>query len=602
MMLMKTSFVRNAAVFATAILCLSSCGRKAETPPEKSAANYPLPDPPLVADCEPGLRGGRLVIALYHDPKTFNPITEEETSSDVIVRRLFLPLCRFDYANQQVKPGLAESWTVAPDQKTWTFKLRKGLRWSDGEPLTAEDVVFTFQAMYDTNSVNSLADSQKVKGKPFTVTRLDDLTVQIVTPEIYAPFLESCAAVVRIIPGHKLAAALAGRKFDSAYGIDTRPADLVGSGPFKLKEYKSGERVLLERNPYFLEVDKHGTRLPYFDNIIYTIVPDLNALSLRLLNGESDVLDSIRPEDYEQFQAAAATGKFRFLDLGYGLEWQYLWFNMNPNKNEKTGRPYLDPKKLKWFAQKKFRQAVSYAIDRDSIVKSIYAGRAEPNYGLVGHENPKWFNPAIRSYPYDLEKARALLAEIGIKDRKGDGVLEDAEGNPIEFVFNADTGNGTANKVALMIQSDWKQLGFKVIYQQLEFNTLVDRIIVDHNYDCILLGWNWTCLDPVVNYMGILPSSAHDHDWNPNQKTPATPWEARVDELMNAQLKSFDFNERKKEFDEVQMILSDELPVISTVTPRVFAAGRPDIGNLRPTPFILYHLTWNAEELYFKNK
>jgi peptide/nickel transport system substrate-binding protein len=590
-------------VFAALTVCLSGCGKKSENAvTEKSAASYPLPDPPLVADCAPGKQGGRLVIASFNNPKTFNPITEEEVYSSVIVRHLFLPLCRFDVAKQEVKPGLAESWTVAPDQKTWTFKLRKGLRWSDGEPLTADDVLFTFQAMYDTNSPHAKADSQKVNGRPFTVTKVDDLTVQIVTPEVYAPFLESCAANVWIIPKHKLAAALAERRFDSAYGVNTSPPDLVGSGPFKLKDYKPGELALLERNPYFIEVDKNGTRLPYFDNIIYTIVPNMNALSLRFLSGESDVFEDINPDDCEQFQAAAATGKFMFFDLGYSLVWQYLWFNMNPNKNEKTGQPYLDPKKLKWFEQKQFRQAVSYAIDRDSIVKSIFAGRAEPNYGLVGHENPKWFNPAIHSYPYDLEKARALLAEIGIKDRNGDGVLEDAEGNPIEFVFNADTGNSTWNKVALMIQSDWKKLGFKVIYQPLEFNTLDDRIIVNHNYDCVLLGWSWDSLDPGVNYMGILPSSAHDHDWNPNQKTPATPWEARVDELMNSQLKSFDFNERKKEFDEVQVILSDELPVISTVTPRVFAASRPDIGNLRPTPFTTFRLTWNAEELYFKNK
>ena len=370
------------------------------------------------------MRGGRLVIASFNNPKTFNPITEEEVYSDVIVRHLFLPLCRFDFAKQEVKPGLAESWTVAPDQKTWTFKLRKGLRWSDGEPLTADDVLFTFQAMYDTNSAHARADSQKVNGRPFTITKVDDLTVQIVTPEIYAPFLESCAARVWIISKHKLAAALAERRFDSAYGVNTSPPDLVGSGPFKLKDYKPGELALLERNPYFLEVDKNGTRLPYFDNIIYTIVPDMNALSLRFLSGESDVFEDISPDNCEQFQAAAATGKFRFFDLGYSLVWQYLWFNMNPNKNDKTGQPYLDPKKLKWFGQKQFRQAVSYAIDRNSIVKSIYAGRAEPNYGLVGHENPKWFNPAIRSYPYDPEKARGLLAEIGIKDRNGDGVMK----------------------------------------------------------------------------------------------------------------------------------------------------------------------------------
>ena len=194
-----------------------------------------------------------------------------------------------------------------------------------------------------------------------------------------------------------------------------------------------------------------------------------------------------------------------------------------------------------------------------------------------------------------------LLAEIGIKDRDGDGVLEDAGGNPIEFVFNTDAGNAIRNRTAVMIQSDLKKLGFKVVYQPMELNALIDRIVV-RDYDCILLGYHFSSLDPVVNYMGMLPSSAHNHDWNPLQKTPATPWEARVDELMNAQLKSFDFSERKQGFDEVQMILSDELPWIFTVTPRVYAAIRPDIGNLRPTALATRHLTWNAEELYFKNK
>jgi peptide/nickel transport system substrate-binding protein len=593
-------FNRNVVMLAAAMFCFSGCGKIADIAPEKNAASYPLPDPPMVVSCEPGVRGGRLVIAAYRDPKTFNPITEDESSSDVITRHLFWALCGFDRVKQVVTPGLAESWSVAPDQKTWTFKLRKGLRWSDGEPLTADDVVFTFQALYDTNSVNVLADSEKVKGRPFAVTKMDDLTVQIVTPEVYAPFLESCAAAVMILPKHKLAAAVAAGKFDSTYGIDTPPADLVGSGPFKLKEYQPGELVLLERNPYFFEVDSNGTRLPYFDNIVYTIVPDINAMSLRFLKGECDVFEDVRPDEQEQFTAAAASGKFLFLDLGYSLDTTFIWFNMNPNTNEKSGQPYVEPKKLKWFQQKNFRQAVSYAIDRDSIAKSIFAGRAEPNYDLVGHGNMKWFNPAIRVYPHDLDKARALLAEIGIKDRDGDGILEDAEGNPIEFVFNTETGNSIRTKMATMIQSDLKKLGFKVIYQPIEFNTLVDRIEVDRHYDCILLGYHFSSLDPVVNYTGILLSSAHDHDWNPNQKKPATPWEARLDALMTAQPGSFDFAGRKKGFDEVQMIFNDELPFIFTVTPRVYAAVRPDIGNLRPTPLILYRVTWNAEELYFK--
>ncbi len=266
-------------------------------------------------------------------------------------------------------------------------------------------------------------------------------------------------ACATIIPRHKLAAALAAGKFDSTYGVNTPVADLVGSGSFILKEYKPGERVLLERNPYFFEVDKNGTRLPYLDGILYTIVPDMNAQSLRFLNGESDVLEEIRSDEYERFKDLAATGKSVFYDLGFVSSTTYLWFNQNPDRDEKTGQPFVGSKEVqKWFQQKKFRQAVSYALDRNSMVKSIYAGRAEPNYGLVDHGNPKWFNPAIHDYPLDLDKARALLAEIGIKDRDGDGILEDIDGQPIEFVFNTDVGNAIRNRTAVMIQADLKKL------------------------------------------------------------------------------------------------------------------------------------------------
>ncbi len=225
---------------------------------------------------------------------------------------------------------------------------------SDGEPLTASDVVFTFQALYDTNSVNSQADSEKVNGRPFAVTKMDDLTVQIVTPEPYSPFLEACAVGVKIIPRHKLAAAVAAGKFDATYGVNTQPADLVGSGPFRLKEFTPGEMVHLERNPYFLEVDTNGTRLPYFDDLVYTVVPDMNAMSLRFLKGESDVYEDVHPDEFGKFTDAAASGKFRFVDLGYGLDTTFLWFNQNPNKNVKTGQPHVEPKKLKWFSRKIF--------------------------------------------------------------------------------------------------------------------------------------------------------------------------------------------------------------------------------------------------------
>ena len=598
---MKKSFAQYATVVMAVAVLLSGCGKKSDDTPEKSAASYPLPEPPLVAKCEPGVRGGRLVIATFGEAKTYNPITANEGSSEDIYRFLFSGLIGFDWTTQTAEPGLAESWSVSPDSKTWTFKLRKGLLWSDGQPLTADDVVFTWNdIIYNPEIDNVTRDAFIIEGKKFAVTKLDDLTVQVVTPSIYAPFLETFGGAP-ILPKHVLAKSVADKTFPSAYGVDTKPSAIVGSGAFVIKDYKPGQFTLLERNPYFFMVDSNGTRLPYFDNIIYTVVPDMNAMSLRMLNGESDVNEFIRPDEYDRFKAETAKGKFQLLELGLGLEKVHFWFNQNTSINTNTSKPYVDAKKLKWFRDVKFRQACAYAVDRGSIIKSIYAGRAEAHAGFVSPANKKWFNPNTHEYTYDPAKARALLKEIGIEDRNGDGVLEDADGNPVEFVLNTNTGNNTRDKIAVLVQSDLKKLGFKVTYQPIEFNTLVSKINDTYDYDCILLGLGGGGADPASS-MNVIKSDGFTHHWFPRQKTPSTDWEARLDFLMNAQIQTLDLAERKKYYDEVQVILAEQLPFINTASQYWYVAIRSDIGNLRPTPLSYYRATWNAEELYFKKK
>ena len=601
MMRMKNSFAQIGAVFAATILCLSGCGKKAETPPEKSAASYPLPDPPVVVDCEPGNLGGKFVVSEVGDPKTFNYIMANESSSIDIGRFMFWSLLNFDVPTQGVKPGLAESWTNSPDGKTWTFKLRKNLRWSDGELLTADDVIFTWnRVIYNTNINTVMRDPFIVDGKEFTVTKVDDLTVQVVTPEVYAPFLAAFGAGVPIIPKHVLEKYVANDTFSSAYGVNWKPEDVVGSGPYRLKEYKTAQYTMLERNPYFCEVDKKGQRLPYFDDIIFTVVPDMNAMSLRFLSGESDVDDFVYPYEYDQFKTASANGKFQLLEPGTGLEMSFLWFNENTNV-DKNGKPLVEPKKLKWFRDTKFRQAVSYAIDRDAIIKSIFSGRAIPAYGFETPGNKKWFDPNTRKYPHDPEKALALLKEIGIEKRNGDDFLTDAAGNKIEFVLNTNTGNGAREKAAVLIADDLKKLGINVIFQPIEFNTLITRIDDTHDYDCILMGLQpGTSADP-SDGMNTIKSSGYTHQWFPRQKTPSTDWETRLDQLMDAQIKTLDYAERKKDYDEVQEILAEQQPMIFTVTPMYYAAIRSDVGNLRASALSSYRATWNAEELYFKH-
>jgi peptide/nickel transport system substrate-binding protein len=554
----------------------------------------------VVVDFDPGNFGVRFIVSEVGDPKKLNYIMANESSSIDIGRFMFWPLLNFDVPTQQIKPGLAESWTNSPDGKTWMFTLRKNLRWSDGEPLTADDVIFTWNdVIYNTNIDTVARDPFIVDGKEFTVTKVDDLTIQVVTPQIYAPFLVAFGAGVRIMPKHVLAKAVADGTFASAYGINSDPSQIVGSGPYRLKEYKAAQYTLLERNPYFIEVDKKGQRLPYFNEVIFSVVPDMNAMTLRFLSGESDADDFIYPYEYDQFKNESAKGKFNLLEPGIGLEINFFWFNENTNV-DKNGKPYVDPKKLKWFRNVKFRQAVSYAIDRDSIIKSIFSSRAIPAYDFLTPGYINWFDPNIKKYPHDPDKTLALLKEIGIEKRNGDDFLTDADGNKIEFVLNTNTGNGAREKMAMLIAADLQKLGFNVIFQPIEFNTLITKMDDTYDYDCILMSFGPdTSADP-SDSMNIIKSSGYSHEWFPREKTPATDWEAQMDQLMDAQMQTLDMAERKKDFDEVQEILSEQVPLIYTVTPMYYAAIRSDIGNARASALSYYRATWNAEELYFK--
>jgi peptide/nickel transport system substrate-binding protein len=278
----------------------------------------------------------------------------------------------------------------------------------------------------------------------------------------------------------------------------------------------------------------------------------------------------------------------------------FFWFNQNTNINSHTGKPYVDPVKLKWFRDTKFRQAISYAIDRDSILKSVEGGHGVPQYGILTSGYQNWYNQDSKTYPYDPDKAVALLKEIGIEKRNGDDFMTDSNGHKVEFVFNTNIENNERNKMAVLIVSELQKIGIHVILQPVEFNTMITKIDDTFDYDCCMLGnYSDGGTDP-FNLLDILKSAAYQHYWFPRQAQPSTPWEAQMDDLMDAQMKTLDLSEREKYFNQVQDLAADEQPMIFTVTPVYYTAIRPDIGNVRATPLSLFQVTWNAEQLYFK--
>lgn len=580
------------------VLALAGCGKPGDS---QTTSGHPLPPSPLIARCEAGQPGGRFVIANASGPNTFNPLFATNNASDSIVRLLFGSLVNVNPVTQEPGPGLAASWSVAPDQKTWTFRLRQGVRWSDGRPFTADDVVFTWNdLMYNPDLNRMTFDLFRIGGRNFAVTRQDEFTVQVVTPQVFAPMVEFFG-IVPILPKHVLEDPVREKVFPMAYGIRNRPDRIVGCGPYRLKEIRLGDYTLLERNPEYWAIDRQGRRLPYLDEVRFTVAGGAAGEARMFLEGKSDVFETVRPENFAQFQQVSSGGRFQLMDLGVGSERDFLWFNQNTGTNP-AGQPIVNPAKLKWFRNKKFRQAISCAIDRERIVKEVYGGRAQAIYGFVSTENPRWNNPNIPRYSFDLARARALLGEIGIKPRDGNGQMADGDGVPIEIAFHSNTGNPLRERAATMIQEDLRKLGLNITYLPTDFRTLVMKINLTFDYEAALMGLGGGGGDP-ASQINVLRSSEELHQWFPFQKTPSTDWEARIDALMDAQMRTLDFAQRKKAFDEVQMIMAEELPMIYTVAPFACSAIRTGVGNLRPAVLSPYRLTWNLDELFWqKNK
>jgi len=572
---------------------VTGCGGEAK---EKGTLDIPIPKDADVFKGPVGRYGGSFVITTISDPKTFNPIVARETSSTDIIGRIFDSLVGRNNETQETVPSLAKSWDTSEDGLVWTFHLREGVVWSDGHPFTADDVVFTFNdVIYNPDIPTDIADILKVDGRPFKVEKVDDYTVRVTLPDVYAPFLTFFGGVP-IIPKHILKPYVENGEFESAYGINWPPEKIVATGPFLIEKFVSGEKTVLKRNPYYWRIDRDGKRLPYLNRLIFVVVRNLEAQLLKFQAGECDAIVA-RARDYPILKDGEAKGNYTLYDLGPSMGQNFLWFNMNRGR-DRNGRPYVDPVKLKWFTNVNFRKAVAYAIDREGIIRTVFNGLAVPQWGPETSANRLWYNPNLVRYDYDLDRAREILRGEGFADRNGDGFLEDKDGNTVEFIMITNSGNETREAIGNIIKDDLAKIGIKVHLAIIDFNTLVTKIDETYDYEACLLGLTSGDPDPVSG-MSVWLSSGRMHQWFPRQKSPATEWEARIDSLMNLQLKTLDYKERKRLYDEVQRIISDKVPYIYLVTPRVFVAVSNRFANAKPT-VLRHRVLWNIDEVYLK--
>jgi peptide/nickel transport system substrate-binding protein len=544
----------------------------------------------LIANGAPGHAGGRLVVALRSEPKTLNPaLAVDETSRDVI-RCLTADLIHINRGSLKTEPSLAKSWNVSRDGRQYTLELRRGLHFSDGEPFTADDVIFSFQVYLDEKVNSSQRDLLVVGGKPIVVVKVDTYTVRFELAQPYAA-AERLFDGVAILPRHLLERSYRSGIFSQSWNLSMPPNQFVGLGPFRLKEYVPGQRVVLERNPYYWKADSAGNQLPYLNEVVFLFVPSEDAQVIRFQSGETDVLSRFSAENFVVLQKQQSAKGYHLDDLGSGLEYNFLFFNLNDLAPK--GLPEI-AKKQAWFQDVRFRQAVSAAIDREGIVRLVYSGRATPIWDQVTPGNKPWLNEKIAHPARSLERARQILQSAGFSWNSG--ALLDPHGNPVEFSILTSSSNAQRMKMATIIQDDLSQLGMSVQVVPLEFHAMVDRLQNSYNYEAAVMGLVSGDADP-TSEMNVWLSSGETHLWHPNQEKPATSWESEMDGLMQRQLVEPDYAKRKSLYDRVQEIVAEKLPVICLVSPNILVAAANRVGNFRPGILVPYAL-WNIEQLY----
>lgn len=588
---------------AVALLMVVSC-----TPGANRTAKRQFPPLPLDTLTLPtpqiGTYGGRFTIAQTSSPRTYNALLATEQSSREVTNLMFGALANLDYATMRDYGELAKSWESSADGLVWTWHLRRGARFSDGHPLTSEDVLFSFEIVYDDSLHPSTQDLLKLEGRKFEITAPDSYTVVMKIPRPY-PLMVDAVGAVRIMPRHVLERSYRRGTFASAYGIDTRPESLVTSGPWRLKEFRQGEKTVIEPNPWWIGVDARGQRLPYLNEVVFVIVPDQNTAALKFQAGDVDGIDNVKPEDYSTYadSARSKAQHYTLHNVGTSLTSSFFWFNLNrvshPVAGQKAGDPSVGATKYAWFSNPVFRRAVSKAIDRDAIIRGPYFGNAVKNWSPLTPGSRQWHVPGLIGDDYDLEGSKRLLASLGLRDRDHDGVLEDARGNAVSFTLKTNSDNNVRVAMCNFIRDDLARVGIRVTPVPVEMNALMTNTREDFQYDAVLTGLGSAVpCDPGM-YQNFFRSSGVLHYWHIRQTTPETAVERDLDHLMDAISMTRDSVERHAIWVQMQRRLNDASFVIWLPSQIMKLPVRDGFGNVQPM-LLPHRLLWNIDRVFVK--
>ncbi|MGF1566820.1 MAG: ABC transporter substrate-binding protein [Nodosilinea sp.] len=545
----------------------------------------------------------RLVLSTLSDPKTFNPVLNQESPN--IFSFTFEGLTTTDGLTGDVIPALAESWEISEDGKTLVFTLRNGLKWSDGEPLTVDDVIFTYDVLFNPDIPTNSRDGFRIgtQGLLPQVTKIDEQRVQFLLPEPFAPMLRNTA--LEIIPAHILRPTIEATDsqgnpaFLSTWGTDTAPAQIIGNGPYRLAQYIPGERVIFERNPHYWRQDAQGSPQPYIEQIVWQIIGSTDTSFLQFRSGGLDLV-GISPDFFSLLKREEARGNFTIYNGGPSLGTNFFGFNLN--QASRNGKPLVDPVKSRWFNTVEFRQAVSYAIDRDTMVNNIFQGLGEPQTSPISVPSPYFAPPelGIRTYDYNPEKARELLLSAGFEYNLVEQLV-DADGNRVRFTLITNSGNKIREAIGTQIKNDLEKIGIQVDFQPLAFNVLVDRLTDTLEWEAFVLGLtgglepnggaNVWLLDGALHAFNQTAAAGQD----PLEGWQAADWETRIADLYIQAAQVVDEDERFALYQETQQLTQEYLPFIYLINNLSLTAVRNRVKGVQYTA--IGGALWNLPEL-----
>lgn len=544
-----------------------------------------------------GTFGGELVSSTIGEgPKTFNPFNCKDNISALMSGVMYDGLLSSDPMTGQPTPKLAKSFSISSDGTTYTIKLRHGIKWSDGKPITADDVVFTwndiiFAGLGDTSTRDSIVIDNKLP----TVRKIDNYTVEFITPKPFAPFVRMLSTP--IAPKHIFMPAVkkGNTYFDSFLSTNTKPKDFVVSGAFKLKEYVPAQRVVFERNPNYYEINTKQQKLPYLDKLVYLIVGDLNNEVLKFEAKELDVI-SLQGSKVARYKSLEPHSDFKLYNLGPDTGTMYLSMNLN-NRKDNKGKYYVNTDKQTWFQDLNFRTAVDYAIDRKNMVLNIANGIGAPLF-TPESLNSIYLNKKLKPYDKNLDKSKELLKKSGFYlDKKGK--LFDKHGHRVEFDLYTNAGNTEREAIGVMVKQDLEDLGMKVNFKPIEFNSLVNKLVSTYDWDMVIMGLTGSPLEPNGG-KNVWLSDGRLHMFNQRNpqegKAKILPWEKELDYLYTQGALATKFEDRKKYYDKYQEIVYKEKPMIYIYSPIRIVALRNKFKNIYPSS--LGGITHNIEEIY----